>query len=246
MNAPRRIVRFGTTGSTNDEALRLAAAGAPAGTTVVAECQTAGRGRGGHGWESPPGVALYFSILERPRVSVERLPLATLACGVGVARAVRAQTGLAAGLKWPNDLLVAGRKCAGILCEAGDGGAVVCGIGINVNTPREALPARPIFPASSLAAEAGRQFDREALLMACVEAVDAAVARLEEQDGAAATVAAFAELDALRGRRLAVDLPDGTRAEGENLGPAPSGALTLLGADGPFEVLAGSVSLAGA
>lgn len=239
--------RFAALPSTNDEALRLARAGAPAGECVVADGQTAGRGRGGHAWSSPPGVALYFSVVLRPRVAPDRLPLATLACGVAVAEAIRAATGLPAGLKWPNDVLVGLRKCTGILCEAesgGPGGAfVVAGVGINVNTPAAALPPRPLFPATSLAAEAGRAFDRGALLAECLARIAAEIARLEAPGGAEAVAARFSALDALRGRRLRAELPDGTALDGENLGIDPSGALLLAGPSGPVPVLAGSIRL---
>ena len=246
---PPPLVRLGETDSTNERCLALARTGAPAWTAVVADSQTAGRGRGGRAWASPPGVALYFSVLLRPALAPDALPLATLAAGIAVAEAVRARTGLPAGLKWPNDLLVDGRKAAGILCEAeaaGGSTAVAVGVGINVNTPPDRLPPRPAFPATSLAAEAGRTFDREALLQDCLAALRRAVARLEGPDGPTATVARFNELDALRGAAIEVALPDGAVARGIGRGAAPSGALLLETATGPQEILAGSVSLAAA
>lgn len=247
-NGEPAVVRLVQTDSTNLRLLALARAGAPAWTAVVADSQTAGRGRGGRAWASPPGVALHFSVLLRPSLAPDLLPLVTLAAGCAVADAVRAETGLRAGLKWPNDLLVNGRKACGVLCEAETGPAgapaVVVGIGLNVNTPPDALPPRPAFPATSLAAEAGRTFDREALLRACLGALRIAAARLEGPAGAAATVARFNELDALCGARLDVSLPDGSVARGTGRGAAPSGALLLETAAGPREILAGSVSLA--
>ncbi|MBQ9726420.1 MAG: biotin--[Kiritimatiellae bacterium] len=246
MNPTPGLVRLAQTDSTNSRVLELGRAGAPAWTAVVADSQTAGRGRSGAAWVSPPGVALYFSVLLRPALAPDALPLATLAAGVAVAEAVRAQTGLPAGLKWPNDLLVRGRKAAGILCEAetGPGGEpfVAAGVGLNVNTPPALLPPRPLYPATSLAAEAGRDFDREALLLSCLAALRRAVRRLEAPGGAAATVARFNELDALRGAPLRVALPDGTVARGTCLGAAPSGALLLDTPAGPREILAGSVA----
>lgn len=243
------IRRFDVLPSTNDEALRLADAGAPAGTAVVADSQTAGRGRAGHSWSSPPGVALYASLLLRPTLPPETVPLVTMACGVGLADAVRSATGLPARLKWPNDVLVNGRKCAGILCERSDG-AVVCGFGLNVNTPPERLPERPIFPATSLAAEAGggRRFDREALLSVALERIGAEVAALEAPSGAAALADTFSALDALRGRRVRVDEgAGGGTTEGVDVGVAASGALLLRLPDGSIrEIWAGSVSLSGA
>lgn len=241
------VHRFQTLPSTNDEAMRLAREGAPAGECVVAEEQTAGRGRAGHAWSSPPGTGLYFSVVLRPRVEPDRLPLATLACGVAVADAIRAATGLDAGLKWPNDVLVGLRKCAGILCEAetgGPGGAfVVAGVGINANTPASALPPRLAFPATSLAVEAGRTFDRDALLAECLARIAAEIARLEAPGGAEDIAARFSALDALRVRRLRAELPDGTSVSGENLGVDSSGALLLSGPSGPIPVLAASIFL---
>ena len=240
------IHRFPLLPSTNDEALRLARAGAPAFEAVVADAQSAGRGRAGHAWSSPPGVALYFSVVLRPRLDAAALPLVTIACGIGVAEAVRSATGLDARLKWPNDVLVNGRKCAGILCEGDsgpDGPVVVAGVGLNVNTPAEALPERPIFPATSLLLESGAPQDRERVLSACLDGIARWCARLEAPDGSAAVVARFRECDALRGRRVRVALPDGSFACGEELGCAPSGALLVAGPDGPREILAGSVAL---
>ena len=250
------VHRFPVLSSTNDEALRLARDGAPALDAVVADAQTAGRGRGGHSWASPPGVALYFSVILRPRLDAASLSLVTLACGLGVAEAVRAATGLDARVKWPNDVLVNGRKCVGILCEceldssepAGrapspDAPLVVAGVGVNVNTPASALPERPIFPATSLLIESCAPQDREAVLAACLDGIARWSARLEAPDGPAAVVARFNALDALRGRRLAVALPDGSVARGVSLGCAPSGALLLDADGGPREILAGSVAL---
>ena len=247
MQAP--IIRLDTCGSTNTELLRLAESGAEAYTTVVARRQTAGRGRAGHTWEAPEGSSLTFSTLLRPRVTVETLPLVTLCVGVGVCEGVREATGLPAGLKWPNDLLVNGRKCAGILCEGvppgPDGGAaVVAGVGVNVSTPASALPVRPIFPATSLALEGAAAPDMERLLELLLAGIFRWCGMLERPDGAEKVVVRFNELDALRGRRLRVALPDGAVAEGPSLGAAASGALLLEGAEGPFEVLAGSLSLA--
>ena len=243
-----RLHRFDVLPSTNDEAARLAREGAPAGEAVVADAQTAGRGRAGHPWASPPGVALHFSVVLRPRVAPEALPLATLACGAAVADAIRAETGLEAGLKWPNDVLVGLRKCAGILCEAELGGPagafVVAGVGINVNTPAGDLPPRPMFPATSLATEAGRTLDREAILAACLARIADGIALLERPGGAEAVAARFSARDALRGRRLRVELPDGSTLVGESLGVASDGALRLATASGPVPVLAGSVFLA--
>lgn len=244
-----RIIRLDSCGSTNTELLRLAESGVAAHTTVVALHQTAGRGRAGHTWVAPPGSSLLFSTLLRPRVPMETLPLATLAVGLGVCEGVRAETGLPAGLKWPNDLLVHGRKCAGILCEGvppGPNGlaAMVAGVGVNVSTPAEALPRRAIFPATSLSLE-GTVPDSEHLLQRLLKCVWRWCERLEMPGGAEEIVERFNEWDALRGCALRVELPGGTTVEGVSLGAISSGALRIQTAEGPRDIVAGSLSLCG-
>jgi BirA family transcriptional regulator, biotin operon repressor / biotin---[acetyl-CoA-carboxylase] ligase len=140
-----------STGSTNAD---LLARGGPEGQVLVAEEQTAGRGRMGRSWVSQPGASLTFSVLLRPAsVPPARRGWLPLLTGIAVATAVRAAAGAAAALKWPNDVLIGDAKLAGILAEqAGD--VVVIGIGINVATPLAALPSSPSgLPATSLRAE---------------------------------------------------------------------------------------------
>lgn len=131
------------TGSTNADLLAEARAGAAEGLVLVAEEQTAGRGRLGRSWSAPPGAGLIFSVLLRPAgVPPTRLGWLPLLTGVAVASAVRDQTGLPASLKWPNDVLVGERKLAGILAEA-HGDAVVVGVGLNITLTQAELPVRP-------------------------------------------------------------------------------------------------------
>jgi BirA family transcriptional regulator, biotin operon repressor / biotin---[acetyl-CoA-carboxylase] ligase len=122
-------------GSTNDEAARLARAGAAHGTVIVADRQTGGRGRMGRVWASPPGGNLYFSCVLRPRLSIAQTPALALAAGIAVCDALR-DAGASAHLKWPNDVLVDGRKISGVLLEAQSQGArleaVVVGVGVNL------------------------------------------------------------------------------------------------------------------
>jgi BirA family transcriptional regulator, biotin operon repressor / biotin---[acetyl-CoA-carboxylase] ligase len=130
-----------STGSTNAD---LLAAGGPEGQVLVAEEQTAGRGRMGRSWVSQPGAALTFSVLLRPdSVPAERRGWLTLLAGVAVAQSVRAVSDLPATLKWPNDVLLHDGKLAGILAEQTADGAVVIGMGINVATTADALPTGP-------------------------------------------------------------------------------------------------------
>jgi BirA family biotin operon repressor/biotin-[acetyl-CoA-carboxylase] ligase len=165
------IHHFPTLSSTNDLAKDLGRREAPEGTLVVAEAQTAGRGRLGRGWESPPGVGLYVSLLLRPPLPPSDLPQITLTAAVSVARALARAAGLAPGIKWPNDLLLGGKKVGGILTEMETEPDVirhlVVGLGLNVNN-RE-FPPPLADTATSLALAAGRPFSRVELLRAWLE-----------------------------------------------------------------------------
>lgn len=154
-------------GSTNDEAARLARAGAKHGTVVIAEAQKAGRGRDGRVWESQPG-GLYMSAVLRPPLPLVDVPPMTLAIGIGVCDAART-AGAAAVLKWPNDVLVGGRKLAGVLVEAQSQGnrldAVIVGIGVNLMNE---VPAHAI----SLAEASGHSIDRAAFVASLLSSVE--------------------------------------------------------------------------
>jgi BirA family transcriptional regulator, biotin operon repressor / biotin---[acetyl-CoA-carboxylase] ligase len=140
-------------------------AAAPEGAVVVADEQTAGRGRLGRSWIAAPGTSLLFSINLRPRVHDQRLPELTVLAGAVVAAAIQEVTGLRPDIKLPNDLLVQGRKLAGILAEARED-RVVLGVGINVNVPRAELPSDVDTEPTSLLVELGRPVDRAELLVA--------------------------------------------------------------------------------
>jgi BirA family biotin operon repressor/biotin-[acetyl-CoA-carboxylase] ligase len=125
--------------STNTRAAALAAQGCPEGVMVIARQQTAGRGRLGRAWISPPDAGISFSVVLRPKIELSRLPLITLATGVAVAQAIEASVGVRPGLKWVNDLTLSGRKLGGILAEM-PGQALIIGIGINVRLKADELP----------------------------------------------------------------------------------------------------------
>jgi BirA family biotin operon repressor/biotin-[acetyl-CoA-carboxylase] ligase len=160
-----RVVFFETIGSTNDVALALATAGAEEGTIVLADRQTAGRGRHGRSWFSPSGNGLYVSIVLRPGTASfdpNRTPgQLTLAAGVALAEAIETATGLRADIKWPNDLLVGQRKLAGILAETSERASVILGYGINIGS--KAYPPELVDRATSLESELGRPIDRAAV-----------------------------------------------------------------------------------
>jgi BirA family transcriptional regulator, biotin operon repressor / biotin---[acetyl-CoA-carboxylase] ligase len=196
------------TGSTNAD---LLSRGGPEGQVLVAESQTAGRGRMGRSWVSSAGASLTFSVLLRP-VSVPAarrgwLPLLT---GISVARAARDVSGVAAVLKWPNDVLVGARKLAGILAEQ-SGDLVVIGIGLNVATPADELPVSPSgLPATSLLVE-GASVSREALLARILRELERRYAafRDDPDPARAGLLAEYRELCATLGRPVRVELPGG-------------------------------------
>jgi BirA family biotin operon repressor/biotin-[acetyl-CoA-carboxylase] ligase len=143
------------------------------GAVALTEEQTEGRGRLGRQWFSPPGVSLLFSVLLEPAVTTARLPELTLVAGETCAEAISTVTGLTPEIKLPNDILVGGRKTAGILAEARDG-RVVLGIGVNVNVPAPALPQGIDPPATSLLLETGSEVDRVELLVELLDRLERA------------------------------------------------------------------------
>ena len=144
---------------------RLLGEDEPEGSTAVADVQTAGRGRLGRTWEAPPGRAILCSVLLRPPVPMPLWPELSLVAGEAVAQTLRAETGVDASLRHPNDVVIAGRKLVGVLAEATKG-RVVLGIGVNVNQTAEELPRDTAKPPTSLRVELGREVERAPLLAA--------------------------------------------------------------------------------
>jgi BirA family biotin operon repressor/biotin-[acetyl-CoA-carboxylase] ligase len=253
LTGPGRLWRDVTvraeTGSTNSDLLAAARDGAPEGTVLAAEVQTAGRGRLDRRWICPPRAALSFSVLLRP----DGVPAAArgwipLLAGVAVAAGLRAQAGLDARLKWPNDVLVGGAKIAGILAEqAGD--AIVLGIGINVTTRRDELPV----PHATSVVLAGAAPDREQLLVAVlgeletwyrrwVAAVAAGPAVLAGPGGDPAGLRAeYLRLSATVGQQVRVSMPGGKLVTGRAGDVDATGRLVVGTASGPVAVSAGDV-----
>ena len=169
--AGQRLIFFESTGSTNPDAKRFAEEGAPHGTTVAADRQTAGRGRRGRMWESPAGRSIYFTIIIRPSFVPDKASMITLVMALSVAEAIHEMTGLDTGIKWPNDIVVNGKKVVGILTEMSmtpemnEIQFLVAGVGVNVNQEStEEFPEEIRQTATSLKIESGRQFDRAWLL----------------------------------------------------------------------------------
>jgi BirA family biotin operon repressor/biotin-[acetyl-CoA-carboxylase] ligase len=210
------IVRLGRVESTQTIAFALAADGAPDGTVVVADSQAAGRGRRGRAWLDEPGASLLASIVMRPRLAPARLPGLSLAAGVAVAEALTRAAGVTPRLKWPNDVLVNGRKIAGILLESRFGAETERAttiLGIGVNLTQRVFPADLVQRATSLWLVSGRRVDRDALLTALLDTLVDWRKRLERQGFApvrerwralADTLGKVVSVDGVRG--LAVDV----------------------------------------
>lgn len=224
--------------STMIEASRLAAAGCPSGTIVGAEEQTAGQGRYGRSWHSEPGSGLYVSVVLRYRFAPSTLPLVTLALGLATSEAVLKATDLICDLRWPNDVLIQSRKCAGILTQL-EGPAIIAGIGINVN--HSEFPEELTGIATSLRLATQRIHSRELLLVELAASVDR-FCTLLEKEGREPILAMFSHASSfVYGRRVSVDQGH-SLLEGTTAGLNSSGFLILQGDDGTKNViLAGGV-----
>lgn len=224
---------FPVIGSTMTEAARLATEGAPHGTVVVADEQTAGVGRLGRHWLSSAGDGVYCSILLRIPIAKRELPLATLALGLATAEAIQRSTKLACDLRWPNDVLVKEHKVAGILAQLQDD-CIIAGIGINVN--QETLPSDLRTPATSLRMTLGEEVAREPLLVSLLECIDEFCSLLIEQ-GASAILRAFANASSyVLHRRVIYETDCGSR-KGVTAGLDNNGFLKVRNDSGLVETL---------
>jgi len=236
----RRIHAYETTDSTMGVAQRLASAGEPEGSVVVAEAQGKGRGRMGRTWISPKGKGIYLSVILRPDLQLMEIPKITLVAAVAVAQAVESVTGLKPEIKWPNDLLIGGKKIAGILTELNAElnriNYVVVGIGLNVNTPADKLPAH----GTSLAEELEKKVDRLELARALLSHLDRTYAQFL-QDGIAPILEDWRRFAGFLGRRVRVAL-EGRTLDGQAVDVDASGALLVRTDTGLVEsVSAGEV-----
>ncbi|HTP33654.1 MAG TPA: biotin--[acetyl-CoA-carboxylase] ligase [Candidatus Acidoferrales bacterium] len=220
----RRLLYFDSIDST-----QRVAAGEPAGTVVLADRQLAGQGRHGHHWHSEAAYGIYCTIVLEPT------PLLTLALGVATADAIAQATGIVCDLRWPNDLMLDGRKAGGILVQLVNGRAIA-GIGINVN--HTAFP--PGIEATSLRLHADREIDREDILLALLPAIDATV-----KEDSETILRLFAHASSyVAGRRVIVDQPGGV-ISGTTAGLDPAGYLIVRQDNGTDTlILAGGVRAA--
>jgi BirA family biotin operon repressor/biotin-[acetyl-CoA-carboxylase] ligase len=240
----KRIHHFFKTDSTNRVALELGHAGEPEGTVVLAEEQTAGRGRAGRAWVSERAAGIYVTLLLRPKLAPVQAPLLTMMAGLSARTAIEAVTGLSVDLKWPNDLLIRGKKAGGILtemyAEPGQIRFVIVGIGLNVN--QEKFSGELAERATSLRVEAGKAQSRMELLVRLLREFEADYSRFL-REGLASVVARFESASSYaRGKRVRVS----TGVEsytGTTAGLGPEGLLQVEREDGRLmTVIAGDVA----
>lgn len=240
-----RILRFESLPSTNTELARQASEGAGEGLSVVAEEQTAGRGRLQRAWSSPRGAGLYFSILLQPTIPQDQWPLITFMAALAVGDALSEACDVNTDIKWPNDLLSGERKICGILAESVEtpaARAVIVGIGINLTA--DAYPSELSDVATSVAeASPGGTPERETLLAALLRALSRWYSLLHEVDGAEKIVAAWTSRSSYATGKP-VQVANGNEVwQGTTRGVESDGALRLETADGMKLVRAGDVSV---
>jgi BirA family biotin operon repressor/biotin-[acetyl-CoA-carboxylase] ligase len=221
---------FPQTGSTNDEAFSLGIAGAPEGGVVIADCQTKGKGRMQRLWHSPSGSNIYTSIILRPIIELSKASQIPITAGVAVAEVLERYCPGKVRLKWPNDVLIDGKKVCGILAQmktSADGvDFVVLGIGINVNLSREQFPQDIREIATSLAIETGREISRLELIISLYENLEICYKKLL-QKGFGPIKEKWLELAPMIGQTVAVIFKD-EAIEGKATGLDDDGSLILL------------------
>jgi len=206
-NIGRTVFVYDSVDSTNNIAAALANDPANAGTAVLAGEQTAGRGQYGRSWQSPTGAGVWLSVLLAPPPDLRRPVLLTAWAAVAVADTARELTGKPTRIKWPNDVLLAGRKVCGILIEQTQG--TVVGIGLNVNQTVEQFAAAGLPDATSLGAASGQTFDRDVVARRLLDHLDAGYEVLLHGDMALLEAAWREQLD-LTGEIVSIELADGT------------------------------------
>ena len=234
------------TGSTTAAAVAAARDGAPHGSVFFADEQTAGRGRGDHGWVSAAGEGLYVSVLFRPQIPVSHLPLLPLGAGLAAAEAIRAVSGLSVDLRWPNDLLIGPRKTGGILVEANlqtKGllhAMAVAVVGIGINAHQRAFPPGLATPATSIDLEAGRIISRQTLLVALLKSLEREASALADEAAAKEIPARVEQASTwIRDRKVEVHGPQA--CSGVTAGLDEHGFLRVATADGFVTVQTGGL-----
>jgi BirA family biotin operon repressor/biotin-[acetyl-CoA-carboxylase] ligase len=238
--------------STNRRARLLAGHGAPHGSGVRADRQTAGRGRLSRTWYSPAGRNLYCSYILRPRLSPAAYPRLTMVAGLAAAEVLqRCSPGVGIGLKWPNDLMIGGKKCGGILCESSvdptddTHSFAIVGIGINLNLTIDELPAALRSIATSLAMEGAPPVDPAVMFTALRDQLLADVTVFKTQ-GFQEVLTRWRRFDVLAGKRTTWVTQTGEVVSGVSLGPDEQGLLRIEDETGAIHaVISGDITMAG-
>ena len=242
-----RIVYFDATDSTNAQAKRLAEAHAPHGTLVVSDRQDGGKGRRGRSWASPSGVGIWMSLILRPEIAPSSASMLTLAAALAVREGIQEETGLSPLIKWPNDLVLNGKKICGILTEMStelmEIQYVITGIGINVN--QREFPPEIRDTATSLSLEAGRSFRRSSLIAAILKAFEKDYAAFLKTGDLSLLLEEYNACLVNRGKEVCILDPSGEyRAVAEGIDE--SGSLLVTLPDGTRrEIISGEVSVRG-
>ncbi len=245
------VHKYSSLPSTNQKAFELALNGAAHGEVVLADSQSAGRGRLGKAWQSPAGKGLYFSLIIRPDLPLEDFPKITMTTGLAIAKTLERICHRDVYLKWPNDIFISGRKCCGILAEASlppaesEARFAVVGVGMNIFTQEEDFPDALKKSATSLLIETGERFEMDELLSSLCNTIIDHVAVLEAED--------FVEIlrqwktrDFLLGKWLEWVTNSGEIIEGRAEGPDDNGQLIVRDQKGVLhEVISGDITIAG-
>lgn len=245
----REIICLDEAVSTNAVAFRLAEDGAVEGCTVIADCQTSGKGRLGRVWVSPPGVNLYCSVIVRPPLQPMAAPQLTFLSVVAVARTIEQVTGLSPRIKWPNDILLSGKKVAGLLnemsAETDKVNFVVLGIGVNLNMRADQFPPELRHPATSTLIETGKGVSRVVFARRLLQELDS-IYSLFLEEGYAPVRREWLERSRLAGEQVTVT-DNGTIQSGVVTGIDEYGALLLKSPSGAIiQILSGDVTIGGA
>ncbi|MFN2525760.1 MAG: biotin--[acetyl-CoA-carboxylase] ligase [Actinomycetota bacterium] len=247
----RPLQFFDEVDSTNRVALSWASEDAPEGALVVADHQTAGRGRKARDWSSQPGKLLQFSLILRPSVSVAQLSLLPTALGLACAEGIEATTHLRPALKWPNDVTIGGLKVAGILVETRVTGsrleAAIAGVGINVGWKTEELPEALVDTATSISIELQRRTSppptppRAVLLQRVIASLENLYPLVLDASRWNDVIARASARSEIIGREIVVKWPDGSATQGTATRLLTTGALEVVGSRGTSEVYAGEI-----
>lgn len=239
---PLSLIRMDRVASTQEEARTLLRAGCPGGTVVLAEEQTAGRGREGRTWESAPGLGLWFTIVHRSARARNEWPALTVASAVALCEAIEA-TGLRPRTRWPNDLLLSGKKVSGLLADA-DEEAILIGVGLNLRHEAGDFPAALRERATSVGLEARRAGielpEREEVLSLVLASFGRRLQEFEDT-GPPPALVAFWDRAIDRSRRLALKTPSGIRIEGIATGLGEIGQILVETAEGLVSVPSGTI-----